>query len=107
MASRGMNGVPFTCDLKERIGSAGGAARGVARIAQGDLQRLQRKPGLAGEINPITRVILLQCRNDRGFADDNVRLAAHHAINKEALSRAFYGGSAVPLPVVATPGTPA
>lgn len=72
-----------------------------------EVARLQREPGIAGEINPITRVILLQCRNDRGFADDNVRLAAHHAINKDALSKAFYGGSAVPLPVVATPGTPA
>jgi peptide/nickel transport system substrate-binding protein len=72
-----------------------------------EVARSQREPGLAGEINPITRVILLQSRNDRGFADDNVRLAAHHAINKDARSKAFYGGSAVPLPVVATPGTPA
>ena len=67
-----------------------------------EVAQLQREPDLAGEINPITRVVLLQCRNDRGFADDNVRLAAHHAINKEALSKAFCGGSAVPLPVVAT-----
>ena len=29
-----------------------------------------------GEINPITRVVLLQVRNDLGFADENVRLAA-------------------------------
>jgi peptide/nickel transport system substrate-binding protein len=72
-----------------------------------EVARLARDPALAGEINPITRVILLQCRNDRGFADENVRLAAHHAIDKDALSKAFYGGAAVPLPVVATPGTPA
>jgi dipeptide transport system substrate-binding protein len=52
-------------------------------------------------------VILLQVRNDLAFADQNVRLAAHHAIDKSALSNAFYGGSAVPLSVVATPGTPA
>jgi peptide/nickel transport system substrate-binding protein len=68
---------------------------------------LKRDPNLAAEINPITRVILLQVRNDLGFADANVRLAAHHAIDKEALSKAFYGGAAVPLPVVATPGTAA
>jgi len=35
-----------------------------------------------------------------------VRLAAHHAIDKEALSKAFYGGAATPLSVVATPGSP-
>jgi peptide/nickel transport system substrate-binding protein len=51
-------------------------------------------------------VILLQVRNDLGFADPNVRLAAHHAIDKDALSKAFYGGAATPLSVVATPGSP-
>jgi peptide/nickel transport system substrate-binding protein len=71
-----------------------------------EVARLQREPSLAGEINPFTRVIMLQCRNDQGFADDNVRLAAHHAIDKEALTKAFYAGAAVPLSVPATPGTP-
>jgi peptide/nickel transport system substrate-binding protein len=49
----------------------------------------------------------LQVRADLAFADQNVRLAAHHAIDKAALSKAFYAGAAVPLSVVATPGTPA
>jgi peptide/nickel transport system substrate-binding protein len=71
-----------------------------------EVDRLGHEPTLAGELNPITRVVLLQCRNDLGFADDNVRLAAHHAIDKQALSKAFYGGAAVPLSVPATPGTP-
>ena len=65
-----------------------------------------RTSGYIGEINPITRVILINVRNDLAFADENVRLAAHHAINKPALSKAFYGGVAVPLSVLATPGTP-
>jgi peptide/nickel transport system substrate-binding protein len=72
-----------------------------------EVARLQHEAGLAAEIAPITRVILLQVRNDLGFADPNVRLAAHHAIDKDALSKAFYGGSAVPLSVPATPGTAA
>jgi peptide/nickel transport system substrate-binding protein len=71
-----------------------------------EVDRLGHEPTLAAELNPITRVVLLQCRNDLGFADDNVRLAAHHAIDKQALSKAFYGGAAVPLSVPATPGTP-
>jgi len=71
-----------------------------------EVERLKREPTLAAEINPITRVILLQVRNDLGFADPNVRLAAHHAIDKDALSKAFYGGAATPLSVVATPGSP-
>jgi peptide/nickel transport system substrate-binding protein len=72
-----------------------------------EVQRFGREAGFAAELNPITRVILLQVRNDLVFADKNVRLAAHHAIDKSALSKAFYGGAAVPLSVVATPGTAA
>jgi peptide/nickel transport system substrate-binding protein len=72
-----------------------------------EVQRLSNEPNIAGELNPITRIILLQVRNDLGFADQNVRLAAHHAIDKKALSQAFYGGAAVPLSVPATPGTAA
>jgi len=72
-----------------------------------EVARFERESGFAAELNPITRVILLQVRNDLAFADQNVRLAAHHAIDKAALSKAFYNGAAVPLSVVATPGTPA
>src|ERR1700677_437613 len=48
---------------------------------------------------------MLYVRGDLGFAQKNVRLAAHHAIDKAALSKAFYDGAAVPLSVEATPGT--
>ncbi len=72
-----------------------------------EVARFEHEAGLAAELNPITRVILLQVRNDLAFADENVRLAAHHAIDKAALSKAFYAGAAKPLSVVATPGTPA
>ena len=72
-----------------------------------EVERFGHDANFAAELNPITRVILLQVRNDLAFADENVRLAAHHAIDKNALSKAFYGGAAVPLSVVATPGTPA
>ena len=68
--------------------------------------RLQGDAKLTSELDPITRIILLQVRNDLGFADENVRLAAHHAIDKQALSRAFYNNAAVPLSQLATPGTP-
>ena len=71
-----------------------------------EVNRLKSVAGLTAELIPITRVILLQCRDDLGFADRNVRLAAHHAIDKKALSQAFYGGAAVPLAVPATPGSP-
>ncbi|MFT8245475.1 ABC transporter substrate-binding protein [Roseomonas sp. BN140053] len=71
-----------------------------------EVARLNRVSGLVAEANPATRVILVHCRNDRGFADPRVRLAAHHAIDKAALSQAFFGGAARPLSVFATPGSP-
>ena len=71
-----------------------------------EVERLKRDPNLVGEISPIARVILLQVRNDLAFADANVRLAAHHAIDKEALSKAFYAGAARPLSQVTIPGAP-
>lgn len=83
-----------------------GQADLVVNVPVREVERLRRDPALVGEINPITRVILLQVRNDLGFSDMNVRLAAHHAIDKAALSKAFYAGAAPPLSMVGTPGTP-
>jgi len=83
-----------------------GQADWVPEVPIREVERLGKVAGLKAEILPITRVVLLQIRSDRAFADQNVRLAAHHAIDKVALSRALYGGKAVPLSVVATPGTP-
>ena len=71
-----------------------------------EVQRFQSEGGFAADIDPITRIILLNVRADLGFSDENVRLAAHHAIDKASLSKAFYAGAAVPLSVFATPGTP-
>lgn len=70
-----------------------------------EVARLGAMPARAAEMNPITRVILLQVRHDKGFADRNIRLAAHHAIDKKALSQAFTNGAAEPLSLPALPGS--
>ena len=84
-----------------------GKADLVINVPVREATRLNKVNGLAAELDPITRDILLQCRADLGFADENVRLAAHHAIDKAALSKAFYEGAAVPLSALSVPGTPA
>ncbi len=71
-----------------------------------EIDRLKADAAFKTEINPMERIIILQPRGDLGFADKNVRLAAHHAVDKAALSKAFYGGAAVPLSVPATPDSP-
>jgi peptide/nickel transport system substrate-binding protein len=83
-----------------------GQADWVPEVPVREAERLGKIAGLKSEFLPFTRIVLLQIRSDRVFSDQNVRLAAHHAIDKEALSRALYAGKAVPLSVVATPGTP-
>ena len=55
-----------------------------------ETERLGQTPGLAAELNPVQRIILLHVRHDSATADQNLRLALHHAIDKEALSKAFY-----------------
>jgi peptide/nickel transport system substrate-binding protein len=71
-----------------------------------EAQRLSKTPGFAGHVSPITEIFILQVGNVGAFTDANVRLAAHHAIDKAALSKAFFGGVAVPLSVLAPPRTP-
>lgn len=71
-----------------------------------DAVRLQADPAFTSVLQPVTRIILFQIRNDLAFADPNIRLAAHHAIDKAALSRAFFNGTAVPISVPASPGSP-
>jgi len=68
--------------------------------------RLGRTQGLAGRVDPITDIIIIQIANKGAFTDPNVRLAAHHAIDKAAISKAFFNGAAKPISVLAPPGTP-
>ena len=71
-----------------------------------EVARLGRVPGVEAEADPVTRIIMLHARNDLNFSEPKVRLAAHHAIDKEALSKAFFNGAAPPLSLFATPGSP-
>jgi peptide/nickel transport system substrate-binding protein len=68
--------------------------------------RLNGVAGIKGRIDPFTDIILLQIANTGAFIDPNVRLAAHHAIDKEAISKAFFNGAAKPISVLAVPGSP-
>jgi peptide/nickel transport system substrate-binding protein len=68
--------------------------------------RLGQAAGTAGRVDPITDLIIMQIANTGAFTDANVRLAAHHAIDKAAISKAFFNGVAKPISVLAPPGTP-
>lgn len=71
-----------------------------------EAQRLGTQPGVSARLDPITDIALLQVSKNGGFGDDRARLAAHHAIDKEAISKALYGGAATTISVPAARNTP-
>ena len=84
-----------------------GRADIASQIPLRETLRLAQKPGLVGKAYPYSEVYMMQIPSYVSvFQDENLRLAMHHAIDKQALSKAFYNGVAVPLSVVAPPNTP-
>ncbi len=71
-----------------------------------EAQRLGTQAGVTASIYPITDIVLLQISKNGGFADDKARLAAHHAIDKAAISKALFGGFAPTISVPAALGSP-
>ncbi len=71
-----------------------------------EAERLGMAPGLTSTIEPVTDIMLLQLTTSGGFADARVRLAAHRAINKEAINKAFFLNNAVVIDAPAARGTP-
>ncbi|WP_081963871.1 ABC transporter substrate-binding protein [Hoeflea sp. BAL378] len=71
-----------------------------------DVKRLKQSGNYNAVANPIARIIYVTIRADGTFADKNIRLAAHHAVDKKLLSKAFFGGDAVTIDVPTIPGMP-
>jgi peptide/nickel transport system substrate-binding protein len=69
-----------------------------------EVERLNDVAGLSGTIDPINTVILIHMVNKGIYQDRNLRLAMHHAIDTQALSRAFFAGKARPLSLWASGG---
>jgi len=72
-----------------------------------EVQRLAQKPGLVTRIYPYSEVYMVRIPSYvKPLDNDHVRAAMHLSIDKAALSKAFYGGVAKPLSVLAPEGTP-
>lgn len=72
-----------------------------------EVVRLNSVPGLVGLAHPINSIVLIHMVNKGIYKDANLRLAMHHAIDKQALSRAFFNSQAAPLSMWAGAGMPA
>jgi peptide/nickel transport system substrate-binding protein len=71
-----------------------------------DVERLGSLPGMAPYLNSTTSITFIQMVNKGVLQDRNVRLAAHHALDKVAISRALSGGHMTPVWMPAGPGMP-
>jgi peptide/nickel transport system substrate-binding protein len=74
-----------------------------------EIARLRAEPGIVGSIDAITDIVIIEATRTGPFEREEVRLAAHHAIDKQAISKALFAGKAVPIDVPAahkTPGYP-
>jgi peptide/nickel transport system substrate-binding protein len=72
-----------------------------------EVARLGASPDLTGALHSITNVILIHMVNKSIYRDPNLRLAMHHAIDKDTLSKAFFGGTGEPLSMWSGSGMPA
>ena len=66
--------------------------------------RLGQVAGLKDTIAPIANVMMLQIRNIGVMENEDVRLAMHYAINKQAISRALFEGKAPAISFTGAPG---
>ena len=69
-----------------------------------DFDRLKAKPGLAGAATPISDIGMIFISNTSpAMLDKNVRLAAIHSIDKEAIIKRLLRGYGVPLSTLEAP----
>lgn len=69
--------------------------------------RMSTLPQLSSELQPTVDTYLIHMVNKGPLQDKNVRLAMHHAIDKQALAKALFNGVNAPLAQASPPGTPA
>ena len=72
-----------------------------------EVVRLNSVPGLVGVAHPINSIVLIHIVNKGIYRDQNLRLAMHHAVDKQGLSRAFFNNKAAPLSMWGGEGAPA
>ena len=95
-------------DVSARIAAVqGGQVDFAHNLPVREVVRLGQTPGLVGSLDAIDSDMLIQMVNKGIYQDQNLRLALHHAIDKVALSKAFFNGKAVPLSTWEGPGEPA
>jgi peptide/nickel transport system substrate-binding protein len=96
----------FVPDGTSRVAEIESGSSDVAlEISYEEYDRLRQKPGLAGVCKPITDIGMIFITNvEQEMLDQNVRLAAIQAIDKDVIAKKLLRGYATPIETLDAPG---
>ena len=93
----------FVTDATSRVAELeSGSSDLTLEIPYEEFDRLKTKPGLVGIATPIYDIGMIFINSD-GKLDKNVRLAAHHAIDKQSIVKRLLRGYGVPIDTLEAP----
>ena len=93
----------FVTDATSRVAELeSGSSDLTLEIPYEEFDRLKAKPGLVGVATPISDIGMIFINSD-GKLDKNVRLAAHHAIDKQSIVKRLLRGYGVPIDTLEAP----
>ena len=94
----------FVTDATSRVAEIeSGASDITIEIPYEEYDRLRGKSGLVGINTPVSDIAMIFINNIGPMLDKNVRLAAHHAINKQAIVDRLLRGYGVPIETLQAP----
>lgn len=97
--------IKFVTDAASRVAEVeSGNSDITTNIPYEEYDRLIAKDGLSGQAVPITDIGMIFLNDIGPMLDKNVRLAAHHAIDKELIIDRLLKGYGVPLSTLEVPG---
>ncbi|QDL92667.1 peptide ABC transporter substrate-binding protein [Paroceanicella profunda] len=96
--------IKFVTDAASRVAEVeSGNSLVTLEIPYEEYDRLIAKDGLTGEAHPISDIGMIFLNDIDVMLDKNVRLAAHHAIDKQLIIDRLLRGYGVPLATLETP----
>ena len=94
----------FVTDATSRVAEIeSGSSDVTLEVPYEEFDRLKTKKGLAGVATPISDIGMIFINSDAKMLDKNVRLAAHHAIDKQAIVKQLLHGHGVPIDTLEAP----
>ena len=94
----------FVPDASARVAEVeSGASHITLEIPYEEYDRLRAKDGLAGVTTPVSDIGMIFINDVGPMLDRNVRLAMHHAIDKQAIVDRLLSGYGVPIDTLQTP----